>query len=235
MKLFKVVGGIFAIIGFAALAALAISIMNTNKFISSSVVTQGEVSDIVIRTSKDSDGNTTRSRFPVVRFQDQQGNSIEFESSTSTSSGTSIGQPVEVRYLPQNPQKARISSSFMDMWGLSVIFGIFGVAFAGLGIPFFWLGIKDDLNEKKALTYSKEIQATITGVSQNQSISVNGRHPFRIEAQWHNPDTNEMHIFFSKNFWYNPSGFLKDTILVKADPHNFKKYWMDVSALPKKA
>ena len=235
MKLFKIVGGIFSIIGIGSLIGVVVSITSTNSFINNSVITNGRIVDIVTRTSSDSDGNTTKNRYPVVQFQDNNGTTIEFKSSSSTSGGISIGENVEVRYLPDNPKKARISSSFMDLWGLSVFFGIFGVVLSGLGIPFFWLGIRDSINEKNALRYSKEVTAKIKEVVQNTSISMNGRCPYLIEAQWLNPDTNEIHIFKSKNFWYNPSEYLNDDIVVKIDPRNMKKYWMDVSFLPKKA
>lgn len=235
MKVFKIVGAIFAVIGIAALVGLVLSIMHTSGFIAESVTADGQIVDIVARTSRDSDGNRTTSHYPVIRFQSQDGNTIEFKASSSVSRGTGVGEAVEVRYLPRKPSKAKMWNSFMDMWGLSVFLGIFGVVFTGLGVPFFWLGIRDDLNEKRAQTYSKEIQATINGVTQNTSVTVNGRSPFQIEAQWLNPDSNEMHVFKSKNLWYDPSQLLQETITVKADPHNLKKYWMDVSFLPKKA
>lgn len=235
MKLFKIVGGIFSVIGIGSLIGVVLSIISTNSFISKSEITNGRIIDIIARTSRDSDGNTTRSRYPVIQFENKDGSIVEFESSSATSGGITIGETVEVRYLPSNPKNARISSSFMDMWGLTVFLGLFGVVFAGLGVPFFWLGIRDSINEKKALSYSKEIKANIHEVAQNTSISMNGRSPYVIEAQWLDPDTNEIHIFKSKNFWYDPSEYIKEEIVVKMDPRNSKKYWMDVSFLPKKA
>lgn len=234
MKLFKIIGGIFAMIGVAALVGMAFAIVGTNSFIKQSSVTSGEIIDIVTRTSKDSDGNTTRSHYPVVRFNDATGNAVEFESSTSTSSRTGIGEHVQVRYIPDNPSKARISSSFLDMWGVSLMLGIFGVVFAGLGVPFFWLGIREELSEKNAQSYTREISADVKEIFHNTSISMNGRSPYQIVAQWLDADSNEIHVFKSKNFWYDPSEFVKEKIPVKADPRNLKKYWMDVSALPKK-
>jgi hypothetical protein len=219
-----------------ALIGAIISIFTTKEFIANSILTKGEIIEIVTEKSTDSDGHTSYSDYPVIRFKDQKENTIEFQASSSVSSNTSVGQISDVRYLQENPRNAKMANSFMDIWFLTVIFGIFGVAFTGLGVPFFWLGIKYQLNEKMSLSYSKEIEVPIKSISQNRSITVNGRSPFQIEAQWLNPDTNEIHIFKSKNFWYDPSEYLKkDTILIKADPANLKKYWMDVSFLPKKA
>ena len=136
----------------------------------------------------------------MIKFQDKNGNSFEFESSTSTPRTTTIGQSVNVRYLPQDPGKAKIDS-FFGIWAISLFLAIFGVVFTGLGIPFFWLGIRDQINEKKALAYSKEITATVKEVTQNTSISMNGKSPYQITAQWLNPATNEVHVFKSKNIW----------------------------------
>lgn len=234
MKLFKIFGAIFSVFGIAALIGAGFAVSSAKKFMRESIVANGEIVDIVTKTSRDSDGNATRSRYPVIRFQDETGKVVEFESSTSSSGGIRIGESVEVRYRPGNPKKAK-SNSFGDIYGLSIVFGILGLVFSGLGVPFFWLGIRDGINEKKSQTYKMEIIAKVTGVVRNTTIQMNGRSPFQIEAQWVNPDTNEVHIFKSKNLWYDPSGFLEEKITVKADPNNLKKYWMDVSFLPKKA
>ncbi|MGM0462052.1 MAG: DUF3592 domain-containing protein [Fibrobacterota bacterium] len=235
MKQFKIMGVLFTLIGFASLIGALASITSTKSFIAQSKITTGEIVDIVTKTRRDSDGNRTHSRHSVIQFEDEEGASIEFESSFSTDRGIRIGEPVEVRYAPDNPQNARVSGSFMDMWGLAVFLSIFGVAFAGPGSLLFWFGIRDDIAEKKAMTYSKEVSAQIKDVFQNTAISMNGRSPFVIEAQWLNPDTHDIHVFTSKNLWYNPSEYLKDEVTVKMDPRNQKKYWMDISFLPKKA
>ncbi len=146
-----------------------------------------------------------------------------------------MGEIVKVRYLPDNPEKARISNSFLHMWGLSVFLGIFGIAFTGCGSLVFWLSFRDSINEKKAMRYTKEVKAKVNGVFQNTSISMNGKSPYVIEAQWLNPDTNEVHVFTSRDFWYDPSEFLQEDIIVKMNHRNMKKYWVDVSFLPKKA
>jgi Protein of unknown function (DUF3592) len=235
MKAFKIIGILCCCIGIAALIGFVFSIIHTNRFIAESVLTKGEVVDIVTHTSTDSHGRTTRSRYPVVKFLDKNGDTVEFESSASTSGGIKIGQPIDVRFIPNNPSRAKLANSFMDIWGLTVFCGIFGVVFAGLGFPFFWLGIRDDINEKKAQLYAKEIEVPIKGIVKNTSITMNGRSPFQIEAQWLNPETNQVHIFKSKNIWYDPSEYCKGTVIIKADPQNLKKYWMDISFLPKKA
>ncbi|MDG5816052.1 DUF3592 domain-containing protein [Chitinispirillales bacterium ANBcel5] len=234
MKSFKVTGAIFFLIGVGSMIGLVVSVSMTKSFIRDASTTQGQIVDVTTRTSRDSDGYTRTTRYPVVQFKDNTGTTIQFESSSSV--GTiRMGDMVEVSYIPDKPNSARITDSFMHLWGVSIFLAIFAISFTGFGIISYWFGIRDDLREKRAVTYSKEIMAKIKGIEYNTSIRMNGRSPFVIKAQWLNPDTNEIHVFKSKNFWYDPSEYLKEEILVKADPRNLKKYWMDVSSFPKKA
>ncbi|MCX7725542.1 MAG: DUF3592 domain-containing protein [Chitinispirillaceae bacterium] len=236
MKLFKLLGGIFLLFGIGCFIGVIWSVWDVYNFISNSEIVDGKIIDIITRTSKDSEGNIVKRRYPVIQFTDKEGSNIEFESSSSVSGAINIGEIVKVRYINSNLKKAKLANSFTDMWGSSIIIGIFAIFLTTFGGIFFWIGIRDSIREKKALSYTKEVKAKINGVFPNKSISINGRNPFLIEAQWVNPDTNEIHIFKSKNFWYDPSEYLKEEeIIVKMDPRNPKKYWMDVSFLPKEA
>ena len=63
---------------------------------------------------------------------------------------------------------------------------------------------------------------------------VNGAHPFRIVTQWRNPETSKLHVFRSDNLWFDPSEHIKtQTITVFIDQGNPKKYFVDVSFIPK--
>ncbi|HPW66771.1 MAG TPA: DUF3592 domain-containing protein [Salinivirgaceae bacterium] len=233
MKTLKIIGGVFSIIGIVSLISAVVSTISTSNFISSSEMTDGVITDVVVRTSEDSDGNVTKSRYPVIQFRDKNGEIIEFESSVSTSSAVKIGKSVKVRYLPDDPEDAIMADTFTDVWWAPMFLGIFGAIFTTIGVLVFWSTIRDSIREKKAMRYTKIVEAKIINVSRNTSVTVNGQHPYVIKAQWLNPDTNELHIFKSKNFWYDPSEFLKSKIEIRMDALNKKKYWMDVSFLPK--
>ena len=98
MKLFKIIGLIFSFVGPGLLLGAVVSFNNTNNFIANSILTQGKIVDIIKSERKDSDGNTTTSRYPVINFSDNDGNIIEFESSVSTSRSILIGEKIDVRY-----------------------------------------------------------------------------------------------------------------------------------------
>ena len=68
----------------------------------------------------------------------------------------------------------------------------------------------------------------------NPSLSVNGRHPFRIITEWRDPATHELRLFYSENLWFDPTRHVElSTITVFVDPHDPSSYLMDVSFLPK--
>ena len=68
---------------------------------------------------------------PVVRFQTQDGRSISYESSYSSSPPAyDVGESVQVFYLPENPEKAVIKGEgrvlrliFTIVGGLIIVFG----------------------------------------------------------------------------------------------------------------
>ena len=70
----------------------------------------------------------------------------------------------------------------------------------------------------------------------NKSLTVNDRSPFLILTQWLNPATSELHIFESNNIWFDPTNHIKTKkIRVFIDRKNPKKYYVDLSFLPKVA
>ncbi|MDB5050471.1 MAG: hypothetical protein JWO30_3542 [Fibrobacteres bacterium] len=235
MKAFKIIGTCMLLVGFGCLVGLMFSIADTRAFLAGSLAAQGEIIDLVRDSDRDNPDGRSTSLFPVIRFPDRSGKAVVFKSSTSASRGAEVGQRVQVRYAAENPRHAVWADSVGDAWGLSIFLSLFGLIIGGMGALFYRLGIRDDLNEKRARFYSKEIRAKVKEVVLDTSTVLNGRSPYRITAQWLNPETNEVHVFKSKNLWFDPSEFLKDEVLVKADARNLKKYWMDVSFLPKQA
>jgi hypothetical protein len=59
---------------------------------------------------------------------------------------------------------------------------------------------------------------------------------YRICAQWTNPVTSEIHIFNSENIWFDPADHINtDEVTVLIERDNPKKYYVDISFLPKVA
>jgi hypothetical protein len=78
------------------------------------------------------------------------------------------------------------------------------------------------------------IEADFQGVNVNSGVSVNGRCPFRITAQWQDPSTARVHVFQSRDIWFDPSKYINQrAIRVFVDKINPKRYYVDLSFLPK--
>ena len=103
--------------------------LRTRRFVNQASSATGTVTDVKVRTSRShtSDGPRIRShRYPVVRFQTQDGRTVEFESETGTNTfSQGPGEQVEVLYDPLKPEQARIKT-FMMLWFAPPILGVVG-------------------------------------------------------------------------------------------------------------
>ena len=80
------------------------------------------------------------------------------------------------------------------------------------------------------------VQAQVVEVFLNHAFKVNGRSPFRIVAQWHDPDADRLLAFESRNIWFDPSAFLgTPDVTVYLEPKQRRRYYMDTSFLPRAA
>lgn len=231
MKTLSIIKYTFAVIGLAMLVGAFFLYQNTSEFVSTAIVAEGEVVDF--ETHK-SDGSTMYA--PVVNFRTQDDASYQFVSSVSSNPASyDIGEKVEVLYSQANPQDAQING-VVSLYLGAIILSVMGGVFFLIGGGIILVGYFKNKNRDYLQANGRPVQATFQGVSLNESLSVNGRNPYVIIAQWLNPATNEVHEFESDNIWFDPQDFIKsDTLTVLIDPNNAKKYWMDIGFLPKKA
>ncbi|WP_250461756.1 DUF3592 domain-containing protein [Microbulbifer litoralis] len=231
MKVLTVLKYVQMAIGVGLLLGAFITYKNTQNFLDDALTAEGVVVDLVESRSRDS--LTYR---PVVRFVAQDGSPVEFMSSSGSNPPSYYeGETVEVFYQSFAPRNAKING-FFSLWGISIIMGGMGLIFSIIGFSMMFYG---KLKNRK-IDYLKSngipISATFTGIEVNQSLQVNGEHPFRIAAQWQNPATSEIHKFSSENIWFDPSDHIEgDELTVLIEKDNPKKYYLDTSFLPKVA
>jgi hypothetical protein len=227
MKTIAIAKYVFAAVGIGMLVGTFFLYRNTSAFVEQAARADGTVIDLV-RKSK--------TYAPVVQFNDQKGERIEFISSSGSNPPSyTKGEKIEVLYLPSDPQKAAIND-FLSLWGDCVILGAMGGIFSLIGIGIIVvLGLadrKDEYLKKHGIPIDTEFQS----VEINKSLSVNGRHPFRVLSQWQNPSTAKLHVFKSHNLWFDPSTYIKGRkIRVYIEGDNPKKYYVDLSFLPELA
>lgn len=148
-----------------------------------------------------------------------------------------LGQGVPVLYSPQNPNKAYIDD-FTHKWFLSTAIGGLALGFLGIGGVFVWTvtlnGWRAERRINRLKVTGRQLNALLMGAERDESINLNGQNPWRIVAQWLDPNTNQVRLFYSKHFWFDPSPYLKGKhIQVWIDPQRPQHYCIDTDILPK--
>ncbi|MGH8054849.1 MAG: hypothetical protein ACREP4_13110 [Stenotrophomonas sp.] len=125
-----------------------------------------------------------------------------------------------------------VSASFFSEEEPILLFAI-GTAFLFVGFAFSFFRFKQKRDARFLMAQGRLVSATILSVDLDEGLVVNGKCPWVITAQWHDPDLNEIHLFTSKSIWYDPSEFIHDhQVAVRIDPGNPRRYLMDISFLP---
>ncbi|TBU75238.1 DUF3592 domain-containing protein [Phytopseudomonas daroniae] len=173
---------------------------------------------------------------PTVSFMTLDGTLGEYHSSTcSNPPSFDIGERVALYYDPQSPERARIDS-FGQNWLGSLIVGGIGSVFLLIGLALVLPPLFGKRRAAELLATGTPVQAEVVDVELNESLNINGRNPYRIVAQWLNPQTNKLHVFRSANLWFDPGPYITDSLVtVMIDPARPKRYSMDTRFLPELA
>ena len=122
------------------------------------------------------------------------------------------------------------ANSKLEAVFIPIILGLIFTSIGGGMILSGWWQLRVDKDLRKN---GKRISAEFQKVELNEAFDVNGKHPFQIVAQWHDPVKNELHIFKSTNLWFDPSPFISGkSIPVYLDRNKPGRYIVDLSFLP---
>lgn len=230
MKVLKIISTVFSTVGVGMLIVSFFILANTRSFMAGALEAPGKVIDLE-RSRSSSSSSTYRA---VVEFTTATGKRIEFTSGVGSSPPSHrVGEAVTVLYDPAEPQSARIKSFFQLWFGFLLVFGM-GVVFAAIGLTMIVVRSRGQKRAAWLRQHGRRVRTSFTGVELNRSLRVNGRSPYQIVSQSSDPASNSVRVFESENIWFDPSEYIKtDTIDVLVDPHDPKKYVMDISFLPK--
>lgn len=231
MKIASIIKYVLLVIGLGMLVGSFFMYSNTKEFVDDAIEAEGIVIELV--RSKSSDSVTYR---PIIEFRTKDGNAVEFTSSVSSNPPSySQGETVEVLYQEGTPEKAKIKG-FFSLWGGALIIGGIGLVFFLIGFLIVLFGFLKNKKIGRLKENGVPVTAKFQSVDMNRNYEVNGKHPYNISAQWKNPVTSELYIFKSENIWFDPTDhILQDDITVLIEKDNPKKYYMDISFLPKVA
>lgn len=218
--------GLGAVLLFIALALWS----KTRSFVARAATAPGMVTELI--EVRDSEGGSSTYK-PVVKFTAPGGEQISFTSSySSRPSAYDVGENVEVLYLPNDANDARIKG-FGSLWLGPLILTGLGAVFSLIGASILYAGRTRAQRQAYLKSAGTPILTDLQGVDRNTDVRVNGRHPWRITSQWLDPSTNKMRVFHSENLWFDPTRFVKSRQLtVLLDPHDPRSYHLDVSFLP---
>lgn len=126
----KRIGIIFSLVGAILFAIAGFTFYNQQQFLDKAHVASGKV----IEVRKDRSSKNGRTFYPIVEFIDEQGKTIRFNSSFSTSPPAyEVGELVEVYYEYNKPYRAEIKG-FFPQWLTVLISGTMCLIFSSLGI-----------------------------------------------------------------------------------------------------
>ena len=225
------IGFVVLLVGLGFLWGTWAALDSTLEFRKTAVAAEGTVIDF---TTHQSDGKTMYT--PKIQFATADGREIEFSSSSSSSSpGYDRGDKVKILYSKETPERARIDG-FMDNWFLPILLGFFGLIFTLIGVG----AIKSGFNQRRVdawlAQHGMKVRAKLLGPELNTSYSVNGRHPWRLRAQWQHPVTQKVYVFYSDNLWFDPTDYCTvdavDAVVNADDP---REYRLDTTFLPQQA
>lgn len=221
---------LFAAVGVLLLLGSGSWALEKFRFIETATHAEGEVIDL--ERIRSSDNSVTWA--PVVQFTTLQGETFQIQSSSSSNPPLyAVGEKIEVLYSPDSPHDAEMDG-FFSLWGGILIMVIIGAGFTGMGGGMILYASRRASKKKSLLETGVPVEVPVKAVHRNENITVNGRNPFVLMAEWFEPVSNRMYIFESDHIWFDPTAYLGEGKLrVYVDQHDPANYWVDTSFLPR--
>lgn len=213
-------GSIFALVGFILLIVGIISNVKSSSFKESAVEVNGVIENIFVEYHGD------KTDYDVFVSYEYDGEYYEDVQIDFYSSDMYEGQEIDLLIDPENP--IDVHSAEGDLF--------FTIMFVGMGLLFALIGfiviIVQFTHKKKnanLIENGRHIYGEIETMEQDYSVTINGRHPFRIYCKYNNPSDGYIYKFKSDLLDFNPWDSYKvgDSIDIYVDPDNFKKYYVN--------
>ena len=115
------------------------------------------------------------------------------------------------------------------------IFGVLGAAFLGAGLSYLYFYKKNIDKHQSLFDEGKYVMAQIESILRDETVKVNGRHPYYVLCSFINPDDNKKYTFKSGNYVENLNEALTNNeVRVYINPENLDEYYVDLDSLIKK-
>lgn len=179
------------------------------------------------------------SDYPLIRFATRDGHSVEFRANVTMRGaiqgpgfrGYQVGQHLPVLYDPAHPADA-VVDEFLLRHVASIAVAAMGGLPAGIGGTLLWLARRNRRRLEGLRLTGRRVLARITAITVDRSTSVNGRHPWCIEAECRDPESGAARQFRSVHIWSDPAPFVDRVVAVFVDARDPRRYAVDLDFLP---
>ena len=215
----KMVGIIFAAIGiFFVIVSIAMSGM-TKRFAERADKIMATISDI--ETYRDSDGDRHH-RVTVTYVKDGEWHEVKLSNYNS-----SMDEGDEIEILVDGTRAISASGTSSGF----AIMGAVGALFAGIGIALAASSVLRKRKQRKIMENGNMIWAEVTGGVLCRNVSVNGRHPYKLDCKYEDVFSGSIYMFRSDYLWEDPELYVGRQIKVYTNPNAMNEYYVDVDSL----
>ncbi|MCR5449417.1 MAG: hypothetical protein K6F23_08465 [Solobacterium sp.] len=103
------------------------------------------------------------------------------------------------------------------------------IPFLGVGIGFLTHVQKKRNMENDVIEMGCTVDAVITEICEDYSITINGRHPWMLRCSYDDPQTNRVYEFITHTEGFHPSPrLIGGTVTVFVDPYDYTRYAVDL-------
>ena len=212
MKAVRIVASVFLAVGLLMLAAGYVGSEDNAAYFKRAQCVRGELTEIdrhdeACEITYEIDGRRYDKRLQVY------------------TSDMRVGQTIDVYYMDNDPESIRTEYSDLPFFILRII----GVSFAGMAALTCVIAACARRSRERLLRDGTRVTARVEQIAPNLSITVNGRHPWRIVCRGVDPATGQERIYYSQNLYENPSGRLQgDQVQVAVEG---RRYAVDLAGI----
>lgn len=194
------------------------------RFVASSEETTGRVVDVVSKTVGTRNRRTVYC--PILSYYDKAEQRRTFTSDICYPSAAAIPEVSTVYFQKDNPDEARsYDSRYQSILSTGILLTTPFLIIGGTVLFFTMKGMVGDasLMKKGRLT-----TATFVTTEINDSVKLNGKHPYKLKVKGVNPVTGKEEVFTSKNIYEQADSCAPETKFnVYVHPDKPRKYFVD--------
>lgn len=115
------------------------------------------------------------------------------------------------------------------------IFGAIGAVLLGAGLSYLYFYKKNHDNRQRLFDEGKYVMAHIESILCDETVEINGSHPYYAICSFINPDDNKQYTFRSSNYVENLNEALESNeVRVYINPENLDEFYVDLESIIKK-